>query len=295
MKITITGALGNVGRPLTDILLKNGNEITAISNDISKAKEIEALGAKAAIGSVSDVNFLIKAFQGADVIFTMVPPNWTVSDYVQYIADTGAIYHDAIKKSGVKRVVNLSSMGAHLSTGNGPIAGLHKVEQTLNTLDGIAIKHLRPGLFYINFFFDIAVIRSMGVMGNNYGPETTIAMAHPKDIAAIAAQELQGSFEGKGNRYVVSDELKVIDAVKLLGAAVGKPELPWVELSDEQLKAGMIAGGMSEAIANLYVEMGHCIDSGALFEDFHKQPHLTGKIRLKDFATDFAAVYNAQQ
>src|SRR6266436_238756 len=112
------------------------------------------------------------------------------------LAETGKNYLEAIKASGVKRVVNLSSIGAHLSGGTGPIAGLYDVEHTLNTLEGIAIKHLRAGIFYINFFFDMAIIRSMGIMGNNYGEKTKLIMTHPRDIAAAAAQELQGSFEG---------------------------------------------------------------------------------------------------
>jgi len=153
MKITITGSLGNISKPLAEILVKNGHEITIISNDTKKIKDIEALCAKAAIGSVADIGFLTSTFRGAHAIYTMVPPNWTVSNYLQYIAETGKNYLKAIEGSGVKRVVNLSSIGAHLSKGTGPIAGLHAVEQTLNTLDGIAIKHLRPGLFFTNFFF----------------------------------------------------------------------------------------------------------------------------------------------
>jgi len=296
MKITIIGALGNVGKPLVEILVKNGHEITAINHDPDKTKDIEALGAKAAIGSISDVSFLTSAFNGADAVYTMVPPNWGVSDYIQYIKETGQNYLMAIEAAGVKRVVNLSSIGAHLSQGNGAIAGLHAVEQTLNTLDKVAIKHLRPGLFYTNFFFDIPVIRNMGIMGNNYGKQSKLVIVNPRDIAEAAAQELQGSFEGKSHRYVSGEELEVADIVKILGTAIDKPELQWVEFSDEQTLGGMVAAGMSEAIANLYVEMGRAIGSGILFEDFRKhRPEAWGKIKLAEFANEFAAGYKSQQ
>src|SRR5580704_17579649 len=154
MKITLTGSLGNISKPLAEILIKSGQEVTIISNDSKKLNVIKNLGAKAAIGSVSDVAFLTHAFKGADAIYTIVPPNWGVSNYRRYIAETGKNYLEAIRTSGVKRVVNLSSIGAHLSGGTGPIAGLYDVEHTLNMLDGIAIKHLRAGMFFINFFFD---------------------------------------------------------------------------------------------------------------------------------------------
>src|SRR5882724_5554626 len=287
MKITLTGSLGNISKPLAEILIKNGHKVTIISRDSKKVSDIEALGAAAAIGSVSDSAFLTNAFKGVDTIYTMVPPNWGVSNYRQYIAETGKTYLEAIKASGVKRVVNLSSIGAHLSGGTGPIAGLYDVEHTLNTLDGIAIKHLRAGIFFINFFFDIGTIRNRGIMGNNYGEKTKLVMAHPGDIAAVAAQELQGSFEGKSHRYVVSDEREISQIVKILGTAIGKPELPWVQFSDKETFAGMTAAGMSPAIAGTYVEMGRAINSGILFEDFdHHKPEVRGTTKLTDFAKE---------
>lgn len=292
MKFTVTGSLGNISKPIVEILVKNGHDVTVISSNPEKTKAIEALGAKAAIGSVNDTAFLINAFKGADAIYTMVPPDFRISNYRQHMADTGKNYLEAIKASGVKRVVNLSSIGAHLSEGTGPIAGLHGVEQLLNTLDGVAIKHLRPGFFFTNFFFDVATIRNYGIMGNNYGAESSLSMAHPKDIAVVAAQELQNAFEGKSHRYIVSDERKMAEVAQTLGAAIGKPDLPWVTISDEQLLGGMTGAGMGESIASLYVEMGHAINKGILFEDFHKQPEFVGKTKLSDFAKEFAAVYN---
>ncbi|MDB5153296.1 MAG: NmrA family protein [Mucilaginibacter sp.] len=292
MKITLTGSLGNISKPLAEILIKNGHEITIISSDSKKASDIAALGAKAAIGSVSDARFLTEAFKGADAIYTMVPPNWGVSNYRQYIAETGKNYLEAIKASGVIRVVNLSSIGAHLNGGTGPIAGLYDVEHTMNTLDGVAIKHLRAGIFYINFFFDMGIIRNMGIMGNNYGEKTKLIMVHPRDIAAVAAQELQGSFEGKSHRYVASDEREISEIVKILGTAIDKPELPWVQFSDEETLAGMTSAGMSEAIAGTYLEMGNAIGSGILFEDFDQhKPDVWGSTKLVDFVKEFAAAY----
>ena len=194
----------------------------------------------------------------------------------------------------MKKVVNLSSIGADLNEGTGSIAGLHDVEGILNTLNGIAIKHLRAGLFLTNFFFDIGAIRTMDIMGNNYGKETKLVMVHPKDIAVVAGKELEGSFTGKGHLYVAGEEGKIGDFVKVLGAAIGKPELPWVQFSDEDTLKGMIAAGMSTAIADMYVEMGRAIGSGVLFEDFEKhRPDVWVTTKLSDFVPEFAAVYNS--
>jgi uncharacterized protein YbjT (DUF2867 family) len=292
MKITLTGSLGNIGKPLAEILIKNGHNVTVISSDAKKQSIIEGLGAKAAIGSVSDIEFLTKAFQGADAIYTMVPPDFGVANYRQYVAQTGKNYQEAIKASGVKRVVNLSSIGAHLSGHTGPIAGLHDVEQTLNQLEHVAVKHLRAGFFYVNLFFDINLIKHQGIMGNNYGQEAKLIMVHPRDIAEAAAQELQGSFKGKSHRYVISDERGISQMVKELGASVGKPELPWVQFTDEEALAGMAAAGMPQALASAYVEMGRAIGSGILWEDFNQhKPEIFGNRKFADFTKEFAAAY----
>jgi hypothetical protein len=121
-------------------------------------------------------------------------------------------------------------------------------------------------------------------------------MVHPRDIAAVAARELQHPFEGKNHRYVVSEELRVAEIVKVIGTAIGKPDLPWVQFSDEDAFKGMTTAGMSEAIARVYVEMGTAIGSGALFEDFeaHKPQELS-PTKLTDFVNEFAAMYNSRQ
>jgi uncharacterized protein YbjT (DUF2867 family) len=74
MKITITGSLGHISKPLTIELVKNGHAVKVISSKPEKQKDIEVLGAVAAIGSVEDADFLASAFTGADAVYTMVPP-----------------------------------------------------------------------------------------------------------------------------------------------------------------------------------------------------------------------------
>jgi uncharacterized protein YbjT (DUF2867 family) len=175
MKFTLTGSLGNIGKHLAKILTKAGHELTIVSNEPDMKAKIVAFGANAAIGSVADIAFLTNSFTGADTVYTMVPYNFKVTtNYRQYVAGIGNSYAEAIKESGVKRVVNLSSIGAHLENGTGPITGLHDVEQILNQLENVAVKHLRPAIFYVNFFFDIALIKSQNIMGNNYSKEARL-------------------------------------------------------------------------------------------------------------------------
>jgi len=293
MKVTITGSLGNISKPLAQTLIGAGHTVTIISSSENKKSEIEALGATAAIGSINDIDFLTKAYTGADVIYTMVPPNFAAASYRQYAVSTGNNYAAAIKAAGVKRVVNLSSIGAHLADGTGPIKGLHDVEGILNNIDGLAIKHLRPAFFYINFFSNIGMVKQLGILGSNYGADITLVMVHPRDIAAAAAEEIEGNFTGKSVRYVASDERKAGEVATVLGTAIGKPDLQWVAFSDEQALGGMLQAGLPEEMANLYVEMGVATGNGKLFEDYYINKPALSKTKLEDFAIEFAGSYKA--
>lgn len=295
MNITLTGSLGNTGKPLAAILVKAGHQVTVVSSNPAKASEIITLGALPAIGSVSDRDFLTKAFTGADAVYTMFPPDLHTTDYQAYIDRTLSAYVAAITAAGVPRVVNLSSIGAHLASGTGPIAGLHQVERVLDGLEGVAVRHLRAGFFYTNFYGNTAMIRHAGILGANYGTETTMMLVHPEDIAAAAAEELQQAFTGKDLRYVISDERSTQDIASTIGAAIGKPELPWVNFSDEEALAGMLQAGMPELFSGLYVEMGAAVRSGKLWEHYLvSRPSEKGAIKLEQFAAEFARVYKQQ-
>lgn len=295
MNFTITGSLGNISKPLAEILIAAGHQVTIISSNAAKAREIEELGATAAIGSVEDVAFLSTAFAGKDAIYTMVPPNFGASNIREFISSVGEKYAAAIKASGVKKVVNLSSIGAHLDGGTGPISGLHDVEQTYSKLDGVEVKHLRPAFFYVNFFGNADMIKHAGILGSNYGAETPLVLVHPNDIAAVAAEELQTGFEGgdlKSVRYIASDESTAGNVAKVLGAAIGKPELPWVEFNDEDALQGMLQAGLPEVMAKSYVEMGDATRSGKLYAHyFNNRPSSFGKVKLEDFALEFAKAF----
>ncbi|HEY9001460.1 MAG TPA: NAD(P)H-binding protein [Mucilaginibacter sp.] len=288
MKIIVTGSLGNISKPLAEQLIANGHDVTIISSNPDKVNEIEALGAKAAIGSIADIDFLAKIFAGADVVYTMIPPNFAATNYRKYVGDSGKAYAEAIKKAGIKRIVNLSSIGADIDGGTGQISGVHDAEIELNKLEGVAIKHVRAGFFYTNFYNNIPMI-NQGFIGSNYNSQTRLVMTHPQDIANIVAEELQNTFTGKSVRYAVSDDRTFDEIVKVLGTAVGKPDLKWIEFTDEQSYDGMLQGGLSPELARNFTEMGTAIRSAILWKDFDATGgKISGKIKLEEFAKELA-------
>jgi uncharacterized protein YbjT (DUF2867 family) len=292
MKYVLIGSLGNINKPLATQLIAAGHDVTIISSNMEKQSQIAAMGAKAAIGSVEDIAFLTGAFSGADAVYTMIPPTFTPADWKQYIHMIGKNYAAALKAAGIKKVVNLSSIGAHMQEGCGPVSGIHLAEQALNTLEGVDIKHLRPAFFYTNFYTSIDMIKNAGIFGNNYGAEKKLLLVHPKDIAAAAAEELLSlDFTGKTIRYIASDERTSVEIAAVLGAAIGKPELPYIAFSDEQLLDGMVQAGLPAEIAGNFVEMGTAVRSGEMFSDYRKQTVPLSKTKLEDFAKEFTEVY----
>jgi uncharacterized protein YbjT (DUF2867 family) len=294
MKIVITGSLGNVAKPLAQQLIHEGHNITVISSNASKKSEIESLGAKPAIGSIADLDFLVKTFEGTDSLFLMTPPNMGFENIVENTINAGKNYAEAIKSTGVKRIVMLSSIGVESPVENGPIKGLHYIEKFYNELENISVTFLRAGYFYINFFNDIPMIKNAGIMGANYPENANIPLVHPTDIAKAAAEELVKNPAGKNVRYIVSDVRSASDLAKVFGSAIGNSELPWVEFKDEDSLNGMLQAGLPQEMAELYTEMGKGLRKGIVQADFiqHGSP-VDGKVKLEEFAQEFASKFNA--
>ena len=296
MKIIITGSLGHISRPLTTTLVQKGHTVTVISSNAEKQKDIETLGAAAAIGSLHDADFLTAAFTGADAVYTMVPPaNYFDHslDLVGYYHKLGHNYAAAIEKAGIKRVVNLSTIGGDLEKGSGILLGAHGVEGILNKLSAdVAITHMRPTSFYYNLYAYTAMIKNEGIIAANYGAEDIIPWVSPIDIAAAIAEEITTPFTGRKVRYVASEELTCSQTAAILGAAIGKPDLKWIIITNEQMQNGMIAAGMHPGIAAGMVEMYGSLHNGVLAADYYRNKPQMGKVKLTDFAKEFATAFN---
>lgn len=297
MKYVITGSLGNISLPVTQNLIKAGNQVTVISSNTNKRQAITDLGAKAAIGSVHDVNFLSNAFLGADVVYLMIPSDFTVADYPKFQREVADNYVAAIEAAGVKNVVLLSSIGAHLRKGAGPIDALGYLEEKLEAVAGLYIKILRPSYFFNNLYGMIGLIKHAGIIGNNFGSsDEKLVLADTGHIAEVATEQLLAPFtEPVTITYIANDERKPTEIAAVLGEAIGKPDLQWVTFSDEEAYQGLLQAGINESFAGLYRDMGHVIANGTLQENYWKNaPATKGEIKLEDFARRFAAAYAAK-
>ncbi len=298
MKIVVTGSLGNISKPLTEELVKKAHSVTVISSNPEKKKNIKALGATAAIGSIEDVQFLTKTFAGADAVYCMEPPTNFFDqhlDLMKHINNIANNYAQAIQQSAVKKVVHLSSIGAHRNNGVGMLSFHYNVEKILSELPSdVSITFLRPVGFYYNLLAFIHAIKTQGAIVSNYGGDGIEPWVSPFDIAEVIAEEITSTFNGRKTRYIASDELSPNEIAKILGAAIGKPDLKWLVIPDEQLQNGLIDAGFNKQIAKGFVEMNASRINGILYEDYFRNRPALGKVKMKDFAKNFAAAFSAQ-
>lgn len=298
MKIIVTGSLGNISKPLTKELVSKGHSVIVISSSKERQSEIESLGAKAAIGSMEDVNFLTKTFKDADVVYAMEALNAGVFfdhqiDFIEANTQIGKNYKEAFERSGVKNIVHLSSIGAHISEGNGILKFHYNVEQILNELpEDVSIKFMRPVGFYYNMYSFIPTMKSQNAIIQNYGGDEKEPWVSPLDIANVIAEEIEKPFSGREIRYIASEEISPNDIAKTLGEAIGNLDLKWHTVADEDLLNGMIAAGMNPNTAKGFVEMNAARGNGVLYEDYYKNRPVLGKVKLKDFAVEFAKIYS---
>jgi uncharacterized protein YbjT (DUF2867 family) len=247
---------------------------------------------------MQDPDFLAAAFAGADIVYIMEALGHNSFfdqgfDIMGAISEIGNNYKLAIEQAGVKQVVHLSSIGAHTDKGNGMLAFHYNVEATLKQLPGdVSIKFMRPVGFYYNMFAFIPTIKAQNLIISNYGGDDKEPWVSPLDIAAVIAEEMEKPFEGRTIRYIASDEASPNEVAEILGEAIGKPALQWLTVTDEQFMNGLIGAGMSPQAARGLTEMNAGRRSGVLYEDYNRNKPALCKVKLRDFAKDFAAVFN---
>jgi uncharacterized protein YbjT (DUF2867 family) len=295
-KFVITGGAGNVSKPLTEILLSKGHEVTVVGRNPENLAGLVKLGAKTAIGDLADAAFLSATFKGADGIYLMLPPSWDKPDLKKLGTDLGEVFAAAIKAANINNVVFLSSYGAHRLNDAGAISGMGLTEVELNKLDGVNVLNLRAGYFYTNLLLSLGQIKEHGVMGNMFDiPAGTFTVVDPQDIAEAAADALTNqNFKGHSFKYVVSDETGTDEIASLIGNEIGIPDLKWVKFPAADFKNVLINYGFNEGAAEDYVEMFTALDKGLLFEDYVAGKHTYAGTSIEAFAKTFAGLYKQQ-
>ncbi len=260
----VLGASGNTGHVVAQELLGSGKKVRVLGRDAAHLQFLATAGAEIFVGDVTDVSSLTKAFHEADSAYVMIPPNPTSNDPLAYedrVADTIA---KAIQNAGVKNVVSLSSIGADKDSGTGPVLGLHHLEQNLNHISGANVLSLRAGYFMENTLPQAAAIRRMGSTVGALRPDLKLPLIATCDIGkAAAAALLRLDFRGKQLQELHGQrDLNFTEITTIIGKAIGKPDLKYVQAPDDQVRAAMVQMGMSDSFARLLLELTAALNTG---------------------------------
>jgi uncharacterized protein YbjT (DUF2867 family) len=291
--ITVMGATGNTGKKITEILLQAGEQVRALGRTASKLAEIQNAGAEVRSGDTNDAAFLTEAFRGADAVYTLLPTDPSSPDYRAAQDRQGEAIVEAIRSSGVKYVVALSSLGGDLSEGTGVIVGLHAQEERLKQLDGVNILLLRPVSFFENFYNSLALIKQEGINGDSVAADLAVPMIATRDIAEVAATALvERNWKGIVVRELLGQrDLSHAEATRIIGERIGKADLRYVQFSYADEANALVQAGMSESFGKLYAEMTRAFNEGAIKP--RRTRENTTPTRFEDFAGELAQAYRA--
>lgn len=293
--ITVMGATGNTGKRICLNLLRAGVPVRALGRCAERLAPLAEAGAQVLVGEPSDAHFLTCAFTGADAVYTLQPYGPDTRDYhVQQNAQGDAIAQ-ALRASQVPYVVALSSLGAELPGGNGPIASLHNQERRLRALPGTNVLVLRAGALFENFHGMLGLVREHGILADGVAPDVALPMVACRDVADVASRALLArDWRGVQVRELHGQrDISYAEAARVLGAAIGRSQLPYVQLAPEELEEALQQGGFSPQLASLYVELGRAISTRQVRALEPRTAANSTPTALESFAEEWAAAFRA--
>src|SRR5713226_3968656 len=234
----ILGATGNTGSLISNSLLIKGEKVRVVGRDATRLQRFVRKGAEAFTANVRDAAALTDAFQGARAAYLMLPPSMTSPDYRADQERESDAIAKAVKESGLRYAVHLSSYGAHVPEGTGPIAGLHSSEQKLNAISGLNVLHLRAAYFMENNLAAIDMIHGMGMFGSALLSGLKRPMIATRDVGDYAAQRLVDlDFSGKQTRELLGErDLSMTEVTAVIARGIGKPDLRYEQFSYDQVQ-----------------------------------------------------------
>lgn len=180
----IVGASGQVGSYIIDRLLANEIPTIAVVRDPNKLKNSNLPFRQADLFNTDQV---VKAFYGATTAFLLTPENPSSNDIID---DTKRIienYRKAIEANKIKRIICLSSIGAHIEGKSGNLIMSKLLEKSFDNFNIDKI-FVRPSYYFSNWFGYLSTIEQFGILPTFFPEELTIEMLSPLDLAYFIAE-----------------------------------------------------------------------------------------------------------
>jgi uncharacterized protein YbjT (DUF2867 family) len=293
----ITGATGHTGSVAAEKLLASGAKVRVLGRDAKRLERFSQKGAEAVVVDITDAAALEKAFSGASAVYAVMPPNVSAPDVRSYQEQVTDSLASAMRNSGVKYAVALSSTGADKSYGTGPVMGVHSLEKKLEAINGLNTLSLRCGYFMENLLPQIGIIQSLGFMAGPVRPDVPLPMISTSDIGEAAAESLlKLDFSGMQTRELLgARHVPYTEAAKIIGAAIGRSDLAYRQVPAAVLKPPMMKMGMSSNMVDLLLEMCDALNTGHMKSQEPRSARNTTATTVETFvAEEFAPAYRGK-
>src|SRR6266404_3044871 len=289
----ILGASGNTGSIIANFLLSKGEKVRVVGRELGRLQLFARKGAEAFTADLSDAAALTKAFSGACAAYLLLPP---LNSREEQERQSDAI-SKAVKESGLRYAVHLSSYGAHVSEGTGPVTGLHSSEQKLNAIGGLNVLHLRAAYFMENNLAAIDMIHGIGLFGHALLPDLKLPMIATRDVGDYAAPRLLDlDFSGNQTRELLGErDLSMAEVTAAIARGIGKPDLRYEQFPYDQVQQVLTQNGIPPKGAEVYIEIFQAINAGVLAAQEPRSPQNSTPTSFEKFVQDvFAAAYHGK-
>ena len=276
----VVGATGNTGSVVADTLLSQKQPVRVVVRSADKGVAWKAKGAEIAVASLEDVPAMTKVLEGATGLYLLVPPNYGAMAWLSEQRQRMDQAAQAVKASGIMQVVFLSSIGAHIAEGTGPIRAARYGEQAL----GAVAKHLtvlRPCYFMENWVPGIGMAKDQGILPTFIAPTAKVPMISTRDIGRVGAEQLMAG--GKGKQIVElagPEEYSPNQVATALGQILGKT------VTAQHAPLSVVVPtfksfGFSDEAAKLFEEMYTSFSTGAIGYE-HPVSLVRGRVALAE-------------
>ncbi|MFZ4240542.1 NAD(P)H-binding protein [Streptomyces murinus] len=265
--IVITAPTGNIGRQLLSLLLESapaaGEELRVIVRDPARLPDAARGRVEVVTGSHAEADVLDRAFEGADAVFWLVPPDASLAPQDAYTGFTRPAA-EALRAHGVGHVVGVSALGR--GTPLADRAGLVTASLAMDDLiagTGVAYRALANPSFFENLLEECDSIREKGVFTDSVDPDRKAPFVAVADIAAAAAGLLlDRSWTGIGSVPVLGpQDLSPNDMARTMTEQLGRP-VRYERRPLDELYTTLVGYGLHEAFAQGVVDMKRAKDEG---------------------------------
>jgi uncharacterized protein YbjT (DUF2867 family) len=284
MMIAVMGAAGNVGSKVTDLLLRQNEEVRVFEHK-RKLEEFRERGAEVVRGDTINFEDLKSLFKDTVAAQVLLPENLADPEFVANRSKMSRAIADALRNTQVSHVVALSTVGADRADAVGPPAGLHEFEERLFELEDANVLILRSAFYMDNLLTNLPLIKSQKINGSAIRGDLRFPMIATQDVAREAAERLmRRDFTGHQIKTLLGPEdVGMREATGVLGSLLGLPELPYVEFPPDNLKDALMGAGMSEEAASQLVDMQLALNEGHPFDEVQRTAEASTPTRLEEY------------